>query len=341
MNMYSRRFFIILFSLTLHFSYLAFALFPEAANEEDFVSFGSNSTFRWAVMKDGTAVITDVITYNNEREEEYRPTTIQIPAKLEGHDVSHIGYFFSFGEYYSPVPGSVRTITVESGSKYFTSQGGVLFSKDMTTLYRYPESNSAISYIIPSSVKYIYHDAFNDCEILTSVTIPSGVTEIGYEAFEDCESLKSLTLPDSMEKIWKNAFKDCISLTNFTIPPNVSSIGRNIFGECEGLTSITVAAGNKYYKSQNGVLFDFNMKTLIAFPANKNVSKYIVPDGVEEIAYAAFEDANILQTVVLPGTLKRIGAYAFCVSKISSINIPQNLIYIGEDAFMGCYDLDR
>ncbi len=71
-----------------------------------------------------------------------------------------------------------------------------------------------------------------------------------------------------------------------------------------------------------------------------------VPDAlggydVTEIGYGAFDRCDGIASVVLPDTLKVIGAYAFdqCWS-LKSINFPEGLTDIGDYAFHKCYALE-
>ena len=59
------------------------------------------------------------------------------------------------------------------------------------------------------------------------------------------------------------AFLSCEGLTSVTIPKGVASIGEDIFEGCTGLTEIKVSENNRYFTSENGVLYDKKKKMLI------------------------------------------------------------------------------
>jgi hypothetical protein len=129
----------------------------------------------------------------------------------------------------------------------YSSEDGVLFTKDKTTLLLYPEGRSG-SYTIPSTVTGIALGAFEGCARLTSVTIPDSVTYIGEMAFARCTGLTSITIPASIKVITGalrddylyGAFVGCTGLTSVTISEGVTSIGAGAFWGCTGLTSITI-----------------------------------------------------------------------------------------------------
>lgn len=96
---------------------------------------------------------------------------------------------------------------------------------------------------------------------------------------------------------------------------------------------------NEYFTSIDGVLFDKEVKTVIAYPGGKADTTYQVPDGVETIGRYGFYFATF-ENVVLPESLTTIEAYglSYC-SKLNGIEFPASLTTIGEQAFFGCSSL--
>lgn len=92
--------------------------------------------------------------------------TIKIPA-----NVSFIGANIFSG------CTALTDIYVASGNMNYTSVDGVLFSKDMKSLYAFPNGRSG-DYTIPNGVTYIGQYAFKGAGSLNSVTIPASVTQI-------------------------------------------------------------------------------------------------------------------------------------------------------------------
>ena len=174
---------------------------------------------------------------------------------------------------------------------------------------------------------------FYDCFTLAGITIPNSVASIGVNAFFS-SGLTRVTIPNSVTSIGNGAFDNCpltnvligtglstlgaaaffhSGLTAVTIPQNVTNIGIGAFADCLNLTNITVASGNPAYISVNGVLFNQNQTTLLAFPAGLGGS-YAISNSVVAIADDGFYGAATLQTVVVPGSVVSIGsdAFAFC-----------------------------
>ena len=172
------------------------------------------------------------------------------------------------------------------------------------------------------SVTRIGNLAFKNCTKITSIAMPDSVVYIGRSAFYNCTSLKSITIPDGVKEIGYAAFSECAGLVSVKIPDNVMQIGDSAFINCANLTKIDVTAGNKYYSSANGVLFNKNKSEIICYPAGiKNVG-YSIPDGVTVIRDRAFNKCISLNSITIPKSVQDIDTYSFfgCTS-LEAINV--------------------
>ena len=158
-------------------------------------------------------------------------TTVTIPNSVT-----------SIGDYAFYNCSKLTEINVESANTKYTSESGVLFNKDKTTIVSYPARKTETTYTIPNSVTSIGGSAFRNCSGLTSVTIPNSVTSIGDEAFEGCSGLTAVTIPNSVTSIGSEVFRGCSGLTSVTIPNSVTSIGSYAFYGCKNLKQITCYA---------------------------------------------------------------------------------------------------
>ena len=223
-----------------------------------------------------------------------------------------IGAFFGCQSLTSvTIPNSVTSIGERAfyhceGLTSITILEGVTWIGNMA----FAECRNLPSITIPNSVTNIGERAFEGCRNLTSIIIPNSVMEIGNAAFINCTGLTSITIPNSIRVIPNYAFSNCTSLTSVTISENITHIGTYAFRSCESLTSIDVNPGNSNYKSENGVLFNKSMTTLIQYPAGKQ-GKYTIPNSVTSFGNDAFSYCIHLTSIIIPGSVTNIGNNLF------------------------------
>lgn len=164
---------------------------------------------------------------------------------------------------------SLISIEVDPFNPKFSSQGGVLFDKEMKELIRCPAGLDG-DYSVPANVVRICDQAFLDCAV-TSIDLPSTVTSIGEMAFYQCSSLQHINIPEGIEVIEMYTFGGCNELTNLTIPSSVKEIGWYAFMDCFGLNYI------------------------------------IIPDGVVSISDGAFWQCDSLRFIVFGAGLTELG----------------------------------
>ncbi len=147
---------------------------------------------------------------------------------------------------------ALRAIYVDEANPYFTDIDGVLFSKDMKTMYLYPTYHIAHlqdigkvekgyyddgkhpeTYEIPEGVEKISSGCFYKTWGIQEIVLPSTLKEIGIMSFFKCQSLRLIELPDGLEYISEDAFSYCFSMTGaLYIPDSVKEIGHHAFYEC-------------------------------------------------------------------------------------------------------------
>ena len=97
--------------------------------------------------------------------------------------------------------------------------------------------------------------------------------------------------------------------------------------------------GFLYYTLKDGVLYSKDETKLIYYPSCKR-GRCVIPDGVTEIADAAFAHCNRMDVLMIPHSVIRIGDDAFweCYG-FTNLVIPDGVISIGERAFFECSSL--
>ena len=239
---------------------------------------------------------------------------------------------------------------------------------------------SAVSSInIPNSVTTIGESCFAENTKLEKVTLGNGCGELPKNVFSGCSLLSSIVLSNGLSTISDAAFANCKVLESISIPGTVLQIGQNTsvsdlpFYNCTALKSIRFEDGvqslilGSYYSSGTGYgLFStcpleevyigrnityqnsyYNFEKhpeyygYSAFYNQPKLAKVTISSTVTEIpAYLFYKNASLTLTS-LP-KVKKIGASAFqdC-SKLTTLNLGQDLQVVGNDAFNGCSNVTK
>ena len=253
----------------------------------------------------------------------------------------------------------LKFIEVNPESKHYVSIDGVLYSKNMIELVRYPSGKTDESFSIPGQVDFINDKAFSRSENLKSIA-PFSINIIYNRAFEYCVNLKSIKFSASSSYgsefygctgltkaevlgycgAVNNMFFGCTNLVSVDISASAFNIEASAFRGCSSLKSINLSYDGGRYTSVDGVIYDKNMTKIIAYPAGKTNSSFSIPDTVTEIMDNAFYNSSNLNFIDLPERLTSIGELAFygCTS-LNSIYMNQNISQIGRKAFSDCTSL--
>lgn len=189
----------------------------------------------------------------------------------------------------------LKEITVAADNKDYCAKDGVLFSKDMTRLICYPQSKQGNSYAVPEGVTALGEASMYATQ-LSEITFPSTLKEtcyyslggnskltsldlsgtalvtLGVYSMTGCEALEEVNLPDSLYEIEGGAFAGCSSLKEIELPEHIAYIGQMAF-------------------------------------VNTMLSKIVIPDSVQEIAYAAFGYKYGEEGTVADSNFLIIGSY--------------------------------
>lgn len=171
---------------------------------------------------------------------------------------------------------SLESFTVAEGNPSYSAVDGVLFSRDGSFLYRYPQAKAGTSYTVPDGVKEINENAFYYAVDLQTIHLPASVTEMDPTAFNACYSLTSITVaadsryyisrdgvlftadgqhlvrypqakagetytvPDGVKTIDYNAFARVTELKHLILPVDVTTLDTQVFALHESLRTLTV-----------------------------------------------------------------------------------------------------
>ena len=196
---------------------------------------------------------------------------------------------------------SMESITVDPDNEYYSSEDGILYSKDKLKLFACPPNKSG-DVVINSKTGYIIREAFLNCKNITSVTMPEYLGKIGNSAFKECSGITNLVIPNSVYSIEDYAFYHCDNLESVTLPEALyedNTLNTGLFMGCEKLKSV-----NLPFVKTIGVGCFTNCSSL------ENIS---IPRSVNKIMGSAFSSCGSLKSIEIPDTVKEIGESAFYV----------------------------
>ena len=160
------------------------------------------------------------------------------------------------------------------------------------------------------------HGPWNDyLEAFTSIVVEEGVTAIGAYGFAKCNNITSASLPSTLTNIEWCAFEDCKNLTTLEIPSSVTHIGAYAFDGCE-----------KLVEKENNIRY---VGSWAVGTTDDSFATYILRENTIGLIGRLFSECTELNSIDLPDNLKYIGFESFrrC-SKMESLTIPASVIRI-------------
>lgn len=186
--------------------------------------------------------------------------------------------------------------------------------------------------VLPDGLKIIEDSCFAQCFQLKSVRLPAKLETIGTCAFKDCVSLKGIDIPEACTEIAPDAFQECPSLAYFHVSPDNplfasddgilynkdkslllccpeyrhqpvflaagTEFAPEAFDRCMWIPAVEAAPDHESYASEDGVLYDKSMTTLLFLPQGRRKVLFLRADTVD-IAEHALDQSflPVMQTV--------------------------------------------
>jgi len=225
--------------------------------------------------------------------------------------------------------GKLQEINVDKNNDDYSSNDGVLFDKNQTSLIKCPPSKQG-NYIVPTTTTEIKYFAFESCTF-SSINIPISVDSISYGAF--ALGGASIAVDVNNPKYSSNdgvlynknqtelLFSPRSKTGNFIIPQGIKSIGELAFYGCY-LTSATIPTSVTSIREQ-------------AFNSSHEMVSVEIPSSIISIGRLAFFNCSKLSTVKIPASVNFIGdrAFSLCV-KLTSITVGRRIpVKLNTDVF--------
>lgn len=278
----------------------------------------------------GTAIIPEGVTkiglfqWNNDL------LSVEIPASV----TEIAGYAFAQSRNLASVSiatNSLLTRIPESAFGY-TSLATIRVPARVTSIGSFAFENTSsltsITFEANPQLQTIERGAFKGTT-LSSISLPPSLTTLGNQVFENVASLNSVTFGEGSQltTIGDNVFTGIgtinppIPRPTIALPSTVTTIGRSPFGSN---VNLTVPDSNQHFSIENGVLFNKNRTSLVAYATWLEDETYAIPASVTAIGPGAFEGSR-LQRINIPSTVSTIGGYAFARSnQLSQLSFSAN-----------------
>lgn len=135
---------------------------------------------------------------------------------------------------------SLTRIDVVPQNPVYSSDNGVLFDRQRTTLIKFPPGIAG-NYVVPETVTSIGDHSFCTSCCLDTVALGGNLTSLGNYSFRQCSALTSISIPDSVASMGIETFYGCSALTNAQISKAITGIPTMAFDYC-AMTSVTIPA---------------------------------------------------------------------------------------------------
>lgn len=191
---------------------------------------------------------------------------------------------------------NLEEIIVDSNNRTYSSQDGILYSKDMAELILCPRGRKG-SVIISADVKSVQDSALVSCSFLTEITVDTNNPT--YSSYDGILYSNNYIDEDSGEEglsllACPGAKKGAVQIME-----EVVNINGGAFSGCKYLTEFIVDSDNKEYESLDGILYDLRRRQLFRCPAGKK-GDIVIPDGIRRAYPGAFGGCSQLTSISIP-----------------------------------------
>lgn len=223
--------------------------------------------------------------------------------------------------------------------------------------------NKVRTLTLPRTLRHINDYGLSDYRAITDLEIPANVERMGNDVVYNCPQLRRIKVnaevPPTLESLNHEYYyyRIIIPRESFHAYRLVNAWNNRtvLIGGDEGITVNTgkLAAGDLghvvveeagYLQEVNKLIIegelnsdDWSQITQMTNLTELDLSKALI----DEIPSNAFNGRWAIDKVVLPPTLKKIGSYAFQRTSLTSVNIPDNVETIEENAFSNARQLQE
>lgn len=203
---------------------------------------------------------------------------------------------------------SLTTLTVNPLNTTFHSENNCVIKTQTKELWM-----GCSTSVIPSdgSVETLGRYAFSGMN-LQNVVIPDTITTILGYAFQNCDLITSMTIPANVSSIKSTIFNRCDNLTSLTVDPENETYYSVDNCIIEKGTQKLMCVASEFVLPEDGTI-----TTMMGWTFdNQQFTELVIPEGMTMIGQRAFQNCDKLVEITIPDTVISIesGAFTFCDS---------------------------
>lgn len=234
--------------------------------------------------------------------------------------------------------------------------------------------------VLPENLRYIGEEAFFNCQSMIGTDVhpfpfPIFLQKIDKRAFFGCLGFRYLVFPESVKEIAARAFQRCTQLKEIYMEhaKRPDKIGGKVFyeaaegcelsvkfadssmleGKFDRKVIIHVPIEGECGKEENRIVWKLYYDGLMEIGGSGQMADYggatppwnayavqirriVFQKGITYIGAMAFHSCNV-ESVEFPDGLESIGqeAFAYCIN-LSNVKLPSSVVSVGRDCFKGC-----
>lgn len=211
---------------------------------------------------------------------------------------------------------NLQNIIIEEANTFFSSENGILYNLEKTSLVYYPPGLDETEYVVPNNITEIGRNAFYQNTILEKIIIHDNVDYIG--DFRGLSGLKEIIVDENNE--------------------NYKSIDGVLF---EGNDLV------KYPALKTGITYTVPEETeilrIFSFEFNKNLVEVVFNSDLEVIGNLSFSNSMKIKKLEVPASVTFLGNSFFEDSAIETVILERSYITDGSIVYtggIGAFDQD-
>lgn len=167
----------------------------------------------------------------------------------------------------------------------------------------YDRTTKVVKFLHSKYIDSDWKDDDDDVNNAVGIVFDEKLESIDFYAFSYMAFLVVVTLPNSVKAVAEHCFDGCTGLKSVTLSDSMERIYKGTFYNCSSLEHVYIGKETRHIESQ------------------------------------AFWDCKNLKTISFPEKLASIGAWAFALTGLEKVTLPEGIEAIEEKCFLGCRNL--